>query len=206
MSDQIRISLSSVDADRVVETLRAAGGDHVSRGRGGSGLGYRDGVFYRISVDEFAQDDTPFQDEVAFRAYLAAKDFATSRYLRTVVRRLGGHPSVDAGDAEAIGHGLSRQAGVAIKPPLPWRGVVYEVLCDAGETWARLTPDGHTRPVWLHLSADVYVDLQAQCLEGRGLVGRTVLVSGHLRPDTPGPGDVTIRPWSEVGLPDVTLL
>lgn len=206
MSD--RLSLSPEDVDRVVETLRARGGEHISRGRGGEGFGYRDGVFYSISLDECSQNDTPFRDEAAFRAKLAAMDFDDSadRYRQAVVRRLGGNPAMDASNPAMIERGLARQAGVAVKQPLSWRGVVREVRVEADEVWVRLTPDGHTSPVWLHLSADTYAALRDQGLPGPGLAGRTLVASGFLRTDAPGPGDVAIAPWAAVGLPEVTLL
>jgi hypothetical protein len=203
-----RLSLSPEDVDRVVDTLRARGGEHISRGRGGAGFGYRDGVFYSIQVDECSRVDTPFHDEAAFRAKLAAMDFENNadRYHQSVVRSLGGNPSMDVSNPAMIERGLARQTAVATQQPFSWRGVVHEVRVEADETWVCLTPDGHAPPVWLHLTAAEYAVLRDQGLAGQGLAGRTVVTRGFLRPDAPGPGDVSLASWPEVGLADVTLL
>ncbi len=193
MSDRLRLAPEEID--RVVETLRARGGDHVSRGRGGAGFAYRDGVFYSIYVDECDQMDSPFPDEQAFRAALSAIDFEdnTDRYRQAVVRSLGANPAMTPCDPAAVARGLARQEGVSLKTPLPWRGVVREVRHEPPEAWARLTPDGHATPVWLRLSADTAAALEAQGLAYQALVGRTTVATGFLQTDSPGPGDVAIE-------------
>jgi hypothetical protein len=190
-----RLRLCPEDIDRVVETLRRRGGEHVSRGRTGDGFGYRDGVFYAISVDDFDRFDSPFADEAAFRAALAAMDFEdnTDRYRQAVVRGLGATPAMDAGDPEAVRRGIAREGRVAIVTPLPWRGVACAMRTGEATTYLRISPDEHARPVWLALSSDACDALQAEELAPEALVGRTLTGTGPLVVDEPRSGDVAVR-------------
>jgi hypothetical protein len=88
--------LTKQQVDAVVEALRRQPGDHVSRGRGGAGFGFRDGVFYAIWVEECDREDYRFPDEAAFRKVIAEIDLDddVDRYRVSVLQRLLGEGAV----------------------------------------------------------------------------------------------------------------
>lgn len=82
--------LSPEQIDRAVELLRGGNNEYVSRGRSGDGFGHRDGVLYRVYVEDDDRQETP-TTEAEFRAFLAAMDFDDyiDRYNIAAVQQLG---------------------------------------------------------------------------------------------------------------------
>ena len=89
--------LSAEEIEATLGTMRENPGKRwTSRGRGGSGLQFRDGKFWHISIDEGDELTRPFTDEDELRTWLAKLDVAKQNrvngYYRAILLEMGALP------------------------------------------------------------------------------------------------------------------
>lgn len=191
MADSTALYLTPEEINLVVENLRTKGGEHISRGRGGNGFGYKDGVFYAIYVEEFDQENTPFTDEADFRRHLASIDLSNDRYRRWALEGLGASPSFSIENKAAIEAALLRQSGVAIHPAQRWNGVVQEIERAPGFVYLRL---GQTEPkIYAQLTEALTQEIQQEGASLEALIGKRVFLESYLAKDLPAAGCVSLR-------------
>jgi hypothetical protein len=186
---ELRLSEHAIDV--AVATLRQKGGEWVSRGRGGDGLGYKDGVFYAIYVEDSDQQDHPFADEAALRKYIAGVDVGSNinRYIITVLEQLGAYASFDVNDLAARADALAEQKRAAMTGPHRWHGVVGEMVGGPpGEVYVEVGPG-----VCVALSDEVMRELTVEGVTVGGWRGRALEMRGYLHADTPSPGLLSLR-------------
>jgi hypothetical protein len=82
--------LSALEIAKMISVLRSEERDWISRGRGGSGFGHRDGKIFRIYVEEFDREEVELSDTDLFTIFATMDVSATvNRYDRWVLEQMG---------------------------------------------------------------------------------------------------------------------